>query len=334
MNETNLKETIPNIYSVGAAVPDEVVTNEDLEEMVDTSDEWITSRTGIKNRHVLSQEEKPSSLGVEASREAIGGSPVGPKEIDLVIVATNVSDLPIPGSSPFIAKELGLDRDVPFFDLKAGCSGFLYAIDVATNMIRGNGYDEILIIGLEALSRVVNWDDRSTCVLFGDGAGAAVIGARGDKGKILSTSIHGDPTKAELIRLEGGGTRLPPAKGSEDDDRYYLKMEGKGVFKSAVNMMKKSSMNVLEDAGLALSDVDWIVPHQANIRIIKQLAKTLGVGMDRVVVNVEEYANTSTATIPLAFKGGLEEGSIESGDVVLLTAFGAGAAYGATLLEW
>lgn len=334
MNEASDKETLPNILSIGAAVPDKVVTNEDLEKTLDTSDEWITSRTGIKRRHVLEEEEIPSSLGVDASREAIEGSPVDPEEIDLVVVATNISDMPIPGSSPFIVRELGLSSDVPFFDLKAGCSGFLYAIDVAANMIKGKGYEKILVIGLEALSRVVNWEDRSTCVLFGDGAGAAVIGARGEGGRILSTSMYGDPSKAKLIRLEGGGTRLPPAEGTEDDERYYVRMEGKGVFKSAVNMMKRSSLNVLEDAGLALSDVDWIVPHQANIRIIKQLAKSLEIGMERIIVNVEEYANTSTATIPLAFKEGLDEGSIESGDVVLLTAFGAGAAYGATLLEW
>lgn len=334
MTESKDRVILPNILSIGATVPDKVLTNEDLEKMVDTSDEWITSRTGIKHRHVLEEKEIPSSLGVEASREAIEGSPVGAEKIDLVVVATNISDMPIPGSSPFIVKELGLSPDIPFFDLKAGCSGFLYAIDVAANMIRGKGYGEILVVGLEALSRVVNWDDRSTCVLFGDGAGAAVIGARGDRGRILSTSVYGDPSKAKLIRLEGGGTRLPPAEGSENDERYYVGMEGKGVFKSAVNMMKRSSLSVLEDAGLALSDVDWIVPHQANIRIIKQLAKSLGVGMDRIVVNVEEYANTSTATIPLAFKEGIEEGSIGSGDLVLLTAFGAGAAYGATLLEW
>lgn len=334
MIEPSDNETLPNILSVGATVPEKVLTNEDLEKTLDTSDEWITSRTGIKHRHVLEKDETPSSLGVEASREALEDSPVGVEEIDLVIVATNISDMPIPGSSPLIVEELGLSSDIPFFDLKAGCSGFLYAIDVATNMIRGGGYDKILVIGLEALSRIVNWDDRSTCVLFGDGAGASVIGDRGDRGRILSTSVYGDSSKSKLIRLEGGGTRLPPAEGSEQDERYYLEMEGKGVFKSAVNMMKRSSLSVLEDADLTLSDVDWIVPHQANIRIIKQLAKSLGVGMDRIVVNLEEYANTSTATIPLAFKEGIDEGFIESGDLVLLTAFGAGAAYGATLLEW
>ncbi len=324
----------PRILSLGTKVPDKVITNEDLEEMVDTSDEWITSRTGIKHRHVLEDRETPSRLGSDASREAIAEAPIEPEDIDLVLVATNVSDMPIPGSSPFIVRELGLSSDIPFFDLKAGCSGFLYAIDVASHMIKGDSYDQVLIVGLEALSRVVNWDDRSTCVLFGDGAGAAVIGTRASGGKILSTSMYGDPSKAELIRLEGGGTRFPPAQGSEGDGRYYVEMEGKGVFKSAVNMMKRSSLEVLEKAGMGLSDVDWIVPHQANIRIIKQLAKSLGVEMDKIVVNLEEYANTSTATIPLALHEGIQKGCFRTGDLVLLPAFGAGATYGATLLRW
>ncbi len=334
MSETPPYRSLPGVLGLGTGVPAKVVSNEDLEEIVETSDQWITSRTGIKHRHVLEEGEDPSSLGVIASEEALDSAPVDRKDIDLVIVATNVSDMPIPGSSPFITRELGLPGDIPFFDLKAGCSGFLYAVNVAVNMIRGNGYEQVLVIGLEALSRILDWEDRSTCVLFGDGAGAAVIGSEATSGKILSTRIYGDPSGAELIRLEGGGTRFPPAEGDRSDRSYYLEMEGKGVFKSAVNMMKSSSLKVIEEAGLELERVDWIVPHQANIRIIKQLAKSLGVEMDRIVVNLEEYANTSTATIPLALNEVVNRGEIESGDLVLLTAFGAGAAYGATLIEW
>lgn len=325
---------LAKITGIGASVPEKVLTNEDLERMVETSDEWITTRTGIKNRHVLDEGEDPSSLGIAAAKEAIQNSSTDVKEIDLVVAATNVSDLPIPGSSPFITRELDVSRDIPFFDLKAGCSGFIYGLDVASNMVLGTQYDDVLVVGLEALSRIVNWEDRSTCVLFGDGAGAAVVSSSGSTGAVLASSIYGDPSKAKLINLEGGGTRLPPAEGDPDDERFFIAMEGKGVFKSAVNMMKKSSNAVLEEAGLELSDVDLIVPHQANIRIIKQLAKSLGVSMDKIAVNLEEYANTSTATIPIAFKEYLEEGKINQGDIVLMTAFGAGAAYGATLLEW
>ncbi len=328
------RKDLAKITGIGARVPEKVLTNKDLEEMVDTSDEWITSRTGIKRRHVLEEGEEPSSLGIAAASEAIKHSPTDAEEIDLVVAATNVSDLPIPGSSPFITQGLEISEDIPFFDLKAGCSGFLYALDVASNMVLGAQYDDVLVVGLEALSRIVNWDDRSTCVLFGDGAGAAVVSSSGSTGAVLASSMYGDPSKAKLINLEGGGTRLPPAEGDPEDDRFFVAMEGKGVFKSAVNMMKRSSNAVLEEAGLELSDVDLIVPHQANIRIIKQLAKSLGVGMDKIAVNLEEYANTSTATIPIAFKEYLEEGKINPGDIVLMTAFGAGAAYGATLLEW
>lgn len=333
MLSENELEYIAKIAGLGVKVPEKVLTNQDLEEMVDTSDEWIMSRTGMKTRHVLGDEEDPSELGIAAAREAIDNSSVSRDEIDLVIAATNVSDMPIPGSSPFITEGLGISADIPFFDLKAGCSGFLYGLDVASNML-GSNYDNILVIGLEALSRIVNWEDRSTCVLFGDGAGAAVVSSSGPRGSVLASSMYGDPSKAKLINLEGGGTRFPPAEGDADDEKYYIAMEGQGVFKSAVNMMKQSSMDVLREAGVELSDVDLIVPHQANIRIIKQLAKSLGVAMDKVAANLEKYANTSTATIPLAFKEYLDEGEIGSGDLVLLTAFGAGAAYGSTLIEW
>lgn len=332
--DDNQKQGTPKLAGIGASVPEKVLTNEDLEELVETSDEWITSRTGIKRRHVLKDGENPSSLGVTASKQAIDDSPIGKDDLDLVVAATNVSDMPIPGSSPFIAGGLGLSRDVPFFDLKAGCSGFLYGVDVASNLVLGKGYRNVLVVGLEALSRVLNWEDRSTCVLFGDGAGAAVISPSGNRGTVLASTMYGDPAEAELINLKGGGTRYPPADGDPDDGRYFMAMEGKGVFKSAVNMMKRSSEEVVERAGFKLSDVDLIVPHQANIRIIKQLAKSLGVGMSKVAVNLDEYANTSTATIPLAFREVIGNGEIEPGDLILMTAFGAGAAYGAVLIEW
>jgi len=322
------------IIGLGTGLPEKVLTNFDLEEMVQTSDEWITTRTGIKERRILRDGEKPSSLAVDAAHMAIEKSGLNESRLDSIIVATNVSDMPIPGSAPFVANELDLEGDVPFFDLKAGCSGFLYGLDVAHSFITSGNYDNVLVIGLEALSRVVNWDDRSTCVLFGDAAGAAVVSNSGNMGRIINTSISGDPSKARLIRLEGGGTRYPPSNGNKSDNHYYVEMEGKGVFKSAVNMMKGSSEKVLKESDLSLSDVDWIVPHQANIRIIKQLAKSLAVSMDRVVVNLDRYANTSTATIPVALSEAVDASEVKSGDIVLLTAFGAGAAYGATLIEW
>ncbi|MFP3953359.1 MAG: 3-oxoacyl-ACP synthase III family protein [Candidatus Acetothermia bacterium] len=334
MNENNEAFLTPGIVGLGKGLPDKVITNLELEKMVETSDEWITSRTGIKERRVLEKDEPPSSLAVSASREALDNAPIDNDDVDLLVVATNVSDMPIPGSSPFVADKLDLRPEIPFFDLKAGCSGFLYSLDVAYNFVLSGNYHNVLVVGLEALSRVVNWDDRSTCVLFGDAAGAGVVSRSGSTGRILASSTFGDPSKLRLIRLEGGGTRFPPADGNKDGRNYYVEMEGKGVFKSAVNMMKSSSLQVLTEAGYSLDEVDWIVPHQANIRIIKQLAKSMGITMDRVIVNLDRYANTSTATIPVALEEAVSGGSIQSGDLVLLTAFGAGAAYGATLIEW
>lgn len=334
VNNRPTSKLTPKIAGMGIGLPDKVLTNHDFEKIVDTSDEWITARTGIKERRVLEENENPSSLAVSSSRQAIDRSPVSDSDLDLVIVATNVSDMPIPGSAPFVADHLKTESDIPFFDLKAGCSGFLYSLDVAYNLIRSNNYQNILVIGLEALSRVVNWRDRSTCILFGDAAGAAVISNSGATGTILASAIYGDPTKSDLITVKGGGTRFPAANGKKEDNSYYIEIKGKGVFKSAVNMMKDASVKVLAQAGLKLKDIDWIVPHQANIRIIKQLAKSLDVKMNKVVVNVDKYANTSTATIPVALDEAVRGHSIQTGDVVLLVAFGAGAAYGATVLKW
>lgn len=334
VNKRTTSRAIPKIAGMGIGLPDKVLTNQDLEKLLDTSDEWITARTGIKQRRILKKNENPSSLAVSSSREAIDRSPLTDSDIDLIIVATNVSDMPIPGSAPFVADNLETESDVPFFDLKAGCSGFLYSLDVAYNLIRSDSYRNILVIGLEALSRVVNWEDRSTCILFGDAAGAAVVSQFGASGTILGSAIYGDPSKSDLITLEGGGTRFPAANGKKENKAYYIEIEGKGVFKSAVNMMKNASLKVLDKTGVELKDIDWIVPHQANIRIIKQLAKSLGVSMDKVVVNVDKYANTSTATIPVALNEAVRARLIQTDDVILLVAFGAGAAYGATVIKW
>jgi len=329
----NLEEV--RLISLGTYTPDKVLTNKDLEEMVDTSDEWIKSRTGIEYRHLLGEDQNPSDMGVRASRRALEGSPIEGPDLDLIIVATNVSDFPIPGSAPFLAQSICPDSDVPFFDLKAGCSGFIYGIDMGLACLAGGSYENILVVGLEALSRVIDWEDRKTCVLFGDGAGAAVLraGPSADGGRVLASKIHGNSNKAGLLRVEAGGTRLP-ADGDWNRENYYLQMEGKGVFKSAVKMMEQASREVLANTGLSVQDLDLIVPHQANVRIIKQLGRNLGVKMDKVMVNLDRFANTSTATVPLALEEAMAKGRIEKGDLVLLTAFGAGATYGATLLEF
>lgn len=322
------------ISGIGAKVPEEVLTNTDLEKMMDTSDEWITSRTGIKERHILDEEELPSKLGAESGREALSNAGLGGEEIDMLIVATNVSDYPIPGSAPFIAEELNLSTDIPFFDMKAGCTGFIYGLDLARSFLLSNFYENVLLVGLEALSRIVNWGDRETAVLFGDGAGAAVLRKEESGGKLIDSAIYGDYEKSELLRMEGGGTRFPASSEETKEGQLYLKMEGGGVFKSAVNMMEKASTEILRRSGFEVGDLDWVIPHQANIRIINKLAKNLDVDEEKVIINVEKYANTSSATIPLAMIDGLREGKINKGDLVLLTAFGAGATYGSCLIEW
>ena len=322
------------LNGIGAKVPSKVLTNNHLEQMVDTSDEWITSRTGIKERHILQDGEKPSSLGVEASKQALSNSNIDVEDIDLLIVATNVSDYPIPGTAPFIADSLSLPTDTPFFDVKAGCTGFIYGLDLARSCLVGNSYENVLLVGIEALSRIVNWEDRQTAVLFGDGAGAAVLKKDGSRGKVLDSSIFGDYRKLELLRMEGGGTRFPSHSKDTKKEQFYLEMEGGGVFKSAVNMMKKASLKILTRSGYEIDDVDWIIPHQANIRIIRMLTQKLGVDEEKVIINLEKYANTSTATVPLALNEALEEGRIIKGDLLLLTAFGAGSTYGSCLIEW
>lgn len=322
------------ISGIGAVAPEKVLTNNDLKKMVDTSDQWIRTRTGIKERHVLEDDELPSQLGVEASRQALAKSQVSENDIDLLIVATNVSDYPIPGTAPFIAEALDLPTDTPFFDVKAGCTGFVYGLDLARSSLLNGTYGNVLLVGIEALSRIVNWEDRETAVLFGDGAGAAVLKREGAGGRVLNSLIYGDYRKANLLRMEGGGTRFPANSERTREDQFYLKMEGGGVFKNAVNMMWKACNEILEKSEFELEDVDWVIPHQANIRIIRKLTKKLEVDADKVIVNLDKYANTSTATIPLALKEGLDENKIKDEDLLLLTAFGAGATYGSCLIKW
>lgn len=335
MSESNLSSINDvGVSGWGSFVPKKILTNQDMEELVETSDEWITTRTGIRERHVLAAGEAPSTMAVEASRGALVSSNVSAEMLDLIVVATNLSDFPIPGTSPFLAQELDIPEDVPFFDLKAGCTGFLYGLDVGARCMGGGGYENVLVVGIEALSRFIDWTDRKTCVLFGDGAGAAVLSLGLNRGRILTSAIYGDCSKANLLTLERGGTRFPTHDDDYRDKSPFLQMEGGGVFKSAINMMEKSSIKVLEDAGYGVDDLDWVVPHQANLRIIEKLSTRLGVQMSQVINNVDRFANTSTASIPIAVDEAVSQELFSSGDLILFAAFGAGATYGSTLIRW
>jgi len=327
----------PGIIGIGASVPERCLTNQDLEWMVSTSDEWITQRTGIKERRVLEEAEDPTLLGVEAAQRALASAGINPGELDLVITAANVQLMPVPGSSALILEELikgeGLNGNIPFFDLIAGCTGFIYALEVARQMFRG-GYRHILVIGLEALSRFTNWRERETCVLFGDGAGAAVVGSVGEGRGILASYLAADSSKWALLRVEGGGIKTPASEETVAAGLHFLKMEGRGVFEEAVKMMERASLLALELAGARKEKVDWFVPHQANLRIIKAFAKRLKIPWNKVLVNIERYGNTSTASIPLALDEAVRDNRLREGDLVVLTGFGAGVTYGANVIRW
>lgn len=322
------------VAGTGSYLPENSVSNDDLARYLDTSDEWIRSRTGIRYRRVLGPGEDPAGMGVAAAQAALHRAGLPPEEIDLLIVATNVPEEIIPGSAPFIAEGLHLPHEPPFFDIKAGCAGFVFGVALAGAMMAGGLARNALVMGIEALSRFVNWKDRKTCVLFGDGAGAVVLCPDpGDRG-ILGVSLHGDATKRGLLRIPAGGVRLPASEETVKEGKHFLEMKGRGVYQSAVTMMERATREALERAGISLSEVDWLLPHQANLRIIDALRKRLGFPRERVLVNIDRVANTSTASIPILLDEAVRAGTIREGDIIALTAFGAGACYGTVVLKW
>jgi len=316
------------ITGTGSYLPSKVLTNKQLESLVDTSDEWIVQRTGIRSRHLLEDSEVPSDMGVEAGRLALEAATVASEDVDLLLVATTFPDMICPGSAPFIAEGLSLP-DTPFFDLKAGCSGFVYGVAVANSLIESGLFPRVLVIGIEALSRATDWNDRRTCVLFGDGAGAVLLEPGTESTGILGTALFGDAEKSMFLHMPAGGTRAPASPDTLAQGGHFLRMEGAGVFRNAAPMMEKATMAALADANLELSDIDWIIPHQANQRIVDALVRRLNVPEERVIVNLDRVANTSTASIPIALDEEMRSGRIQPGDLIVMTAFGAGVTYGA-----
>jgi 3-oxoacyl-[acyl-carrier-protein] synthase-3 len=313
------------IAGVGSALPRRQVTNAELSQTVDTTDEWIVERTGIRNRYIASEGETTGSLATEAARRALEHAGLQPREIDLIVLATATPDQTFPSTATKVQAALGIN-DCIAFDVHAVCTGFLYALTVADSMLRSGSAGKALVIGAETFSRILDWEDRATCVLFGDGAGALVLsGEEGDSG-ILSTKLHADGRHNDLLFVDGG----PSTTGTVGK----LRMKGREVFRHAVVNLAQVMGEVLDGAGLSPDDVDWVVPHQANARILEATAKKLGLPPEKVVVTVDRHANTSAASVPLAFDTAVKDGRIKRGDIVVLEAMGGGFTWGAAALRY
>lgn len=323
------------ISSFGHYVPEKVVTNIDLEKIVDTSDEWIRSRTGMVERRVAAQGENTSDLALNAAINAIEKSTVKYKDIELIIVATISGDHAYPSTACLVQKKLGL-RGVPSFDVSAGCTGFIYGVNIAKQFIENGAYKHILVVGVELLSRFLNWDDRNTCVLFGDGAGAAVI-SRNDRGQIseiIDGDIEADGTQDDILVQPAGGSAMPASEETVKNKLHTVHMDGNKVFKLAVKSMYSSCDLLLKRNDLRITDIDWLIAHQANMRIIDSLGKKLKIDPENVIVNIQKYANTSAATIPIAISEAIEGGDIKRGDLLLMVSFGAGLTWGSLLVRY
>src|SRR5215208_1938124 len=322
-----------HITGWGMSVPEQVLTNDDISKMVDTNDTWIRERTGIQERHIAREDQFPSTLGVEASIKALRVANVRPTDLDLIICSTSSPEYIFPATACLIQDQLGATK-AGAFDLLAACSGFIYALNMGAQAIRSGSIKSALIIGSETLSRFVNWKDRNTCILFGDGAGAFVLQASDEPGGVLSAVMHSDGSGGNLLTLEGGGSRYPATEATIHEGRHYIRMDGNEVFRFATRVMASATQEVLDCAGLKVDDIRWIVPHQANIRIIKAAARGLNLPMDRFIVNLEKYGNTSTASIPMAMVEAVEKGQIKPGEKIVMVGFGAGLTWGALAAEW
>lgn len=322
------------IAGTGSYLPEKVMTNHDLEKLVDTSDDWITSRTGIKERRIAADGEYTSHLAAKAAEKAMEQAGVTGADIDLVIVATITPDTLTPATACYVQQHIGALGAVAF-DVSAACSGFIYALDIARHGVGSGAYRNALIIGAEKLSAFVDWTDRNTCVLFGDGAGAAVVApSENGGGKVLSSKLGTDGAQAELLNIPGGGSACPVRLDSPESKQATLAMQGREVFKHAVNAMKKASIDAIEDAGLTSQDIKLLIPHQANLRIIDAIVERLEISREDVFINLHKYGNTSAAAVAIALDEANRQGRIEPGDKVLLVAFGAGLTWASAIIEW
>lgn len=322
------------IIGWGMCVPDRIITNDDLARTVDTSDEWIRTRTGIRERRIVNDAtETTSSLAVKAARAALEVADLSPARLDIIIVATVTPDYPFPATACLVQDALGATR-AGAFDLNAGCTGFVYALNVSAGLITGGQADYALVIGAETLSRIVNWNDRNTCVLFGDGAGAVVLAASRAPGGVLATLLGSDGSGGDLLIVPGGGSRHPASPETVGNGQHFIHMKGREVFRFATRVMARSAREVAEQAGWELEEVSLIIPHQANERIIQSSARQLKLPPERMFINLERYGNTSAASIPIALCEAVEQGRIKPDDRLILVGFGAGLTWAAAAIEW
>ncbi|MDD8019939.1 MAG: ketoacyl-ACP synthase III [Acidobacteriota bacterium] len=321
------------IRSTGIYLPDKILTNADLEKLVETSDEWITTRTGIKERRIASKEQVTSDLAEKAARMALERGGIKAEDIDLILVATNTPDTIFPATACWVQKKLGI-KETPAFDLQAGCTGLLYGLIVAESLILSGTARRILLIGVDILTKVTNWQDRGTCVLFGDGAGAFILEESDDDSGLISHFWGADGSLAELLILPGGGTLYPADEKTVEKKLHCITMKGNEVFKHAVKRMGEAAVEALKLAGLDKNQVDYLIPHQANLRIIDATGERLNLPKDKVVVNIHKYGNMSVATIPVALHELIEEGKLQKGQVIVMVAFGAGFTWASAVYRW
>ena len=322
-----------SISAVGAYLPSKILTNADLEKMVDTTDEWITSRTGIKERRIAAPEEATSDLAAKAALDAMSKAGITADQIDLIIVATVTPDMPFPSTSCLVQQKIGATRAAAF-DIEAACSGFIYGLEIGQQFIMSRTYDTVLVVGAEKLSSIVDWQDRNTCVLFGDGAGAAILQNRPNSHGLLTACLGADGSKGSVLCVPAGGSRAPSSADTIAGRLHYIRMDGKETFKNAVQAMLTAGRSALKRCELDISQIKCVIPHQANRRIVDAVGERLGVKPEQLFVNLEKYGNTSAASVAIALNEAVETGRIQRGDLILLVVFGAGFTWGAAVIEW
>lgn len=321
------------IIGTGSCLPDRIMTNQELEKMVDTNDEWIRSRTGICERRVSDENTATSDLATTAALRALENANLKPEEIDLIIVATVTPDMAFPSTACIVQKNIGA-FNASAFDLEAACSGFLYGLSIAENFIKTDFYKNVLVIGAETLTKIADFTDRNTCVIFGDGAGAAVVSEVPEEYGILSTYIGADGRGGHLLSQPAGGSRIPASLESIQNRLHFIKMDGSEVFKFAVKIMGEAAERALEKCGMSKEDIDYLIPHQANIRIIDSAVKRLKISSEKVYVNVDKYGNMSSASVAIALDEASRKGLLKDGEIVVLVAFGGGLTWGSAVLKW